>query len=55
VLLLDAGAQSRGYASDITRTTPLASCDARFLELVESLDAVQQDLVKAATPALDAA
>jgi Xaa-Pro dipeptidase len=50
VLLLDAGAQSRGYACDITRTTALPSCDPRFLELVESLDAIEQDLVKAATP-----
>ena len=50
VLLLDAGAQSRGYASDITRTTPAPACDARFVELVELMDAVQQDLVKAAVP-----
>lgn len=50
VLLLDAGAQSRGYACDITRTTTAPSCDARFAELVELVDAEQQDLVKAATP-----
>jgi Xaa-Pro dipeptidase len=50
VLLLDAGAQSRGYACDITRTTPGRGCDPRFVELVESMDAVQQDLVRAATP-----
>jgi Xaa-Pro dipeptidase len=50
VLLLDAGAQSRGYACDITRTTPGRACDARFVELVESVDAVEQDLVRAATP-----
>jgi Xaa-Pro dipeptidase len=50
VLLLDAGAQSRGYASDITRTTPAPACDARFVELVELVDAAQQDLVKAAVP-----
>jgi Xaa-Pro dipeptidase len=50
VLLLDAGAQSRGYACDITRTTPGPGCDARFVDLVESLDAAQQDLVSNATP-----
>jgi Xaa-Pro dipeptidase len=50
VLLLDAGAQSRGYACDVTRTTPGKGCDARFVELVETMDAVQQDLVRAATP-----
>jgi Xaa-Pro dipeptidase len=50
VLLLDAGAQSRGYASDITRTTPSPSCDARFVELIELVDTAQQELVKAAVP-----
>ena len=34
VLLLDAGAQVRRYACDITRTTPAPACDARFAELV---------------------
>ena len=33
VLLIDAGAQSRGYACDITRTTPGRGCDPRFVEL----------------------
>jgi Xaa-Pro dipeptidase len=50
VLLLDAGAQSRGYACDITRTTPGRDCDPRFVELVESVDEIEQDLVKTATP-----
>jgi Xaa-Pro dipeptidase len=50
VLLLDAGTQVRGYACDITRTTPAKDCDALFVELVEAMDAVQQDLVRAATP-----
>ena len=49
-LLLDAGTQSRGYACDITRTTPGHACDARFVDLVESVDAIEQDLVRAATP-----
>jgi Xaa-Pro dipeptidase len=50
VLLLDAGAQARGYACDITRTTTAPGCDALFVELVESMDSAQQDLVRAATP-----
>lgn len=50
LLLLDAGAQCRGYACDITRTTPGPGCDPRFAELVESVDAIEQDLVRAATP-----
>ena len=50
MLLLDAGAQSRGYACDITRTTPGRACDPRFVELIESVDAIEQDLVRAATP-----
>ncbi len=50
VLLLDAGAQSRGYACDITRTTPARACDPRFVELIESIDAIEQDLVRAAVP-----
>jgi len=50
LLLLDAGTQVRGYACDITRTTTAKGCDARFVELVEAMDAVQQDLVRAATP-----
>jgi Xaa-Pro dipeptidase len=50
LLLLDAGTQVRGYACDITRTTPAKGCDPLFVELVEEMDAVQQDLVRAATP-----
>jgi Xaa-Pro dipeptidase len=40
--LIDAGAQYRGYASDITRT--YAACASRFADLVEALDAAQQVL-----------
>jgi Xaa-Pro dipeptidase len=50
VLLLDAGAQVRRYACDITRTTPASSCDPRFVELVRAMDALERDLVAAATP-----
>jgi Xaa-Pro dipeptidase len=50
VLLVDAGTQVRGYACDITRTTTAKGCEPLFVELVEALDALQQDLVRAATP-----
>jgi Xaa-Pro dipeptidase len=50
VLLLDAGAQSRRYACDITRTTPAPACDARFAELVRRVDALEQELARAALP-----
>jgi len=50
VLLLDAGTQVRGYACDITRTVTANGCDARFVELVEAMDAVEQDLARSATP-----
>jgi Xaa-Pro dipeptidase len=40
--LIDAGAQYRGYASDITRT--YAAFAGRFADLVEALDAAQQAL-----------
>jgi Xaa-Pro dipeptidase len=41
-LLIDAGAQYRGYASDITRT--YAAYPSRFADLVESLDGAQRAL-----------
>jgi Xaa-Pro dipeptidase len=50
VLLLDAGAQVRGYACDITRTTPASSCDHRFAALVRAMDALERELAAAATP-----
>jgi Xaa-Pro dipeptidase len=40
--LIDAGAQCRGYASDITRTH--AAFPGRFADLVEALDAAQRTL-----------
>jgi Xaa-Pro dipeptidase len=40
--LIDAGAQYRGYASDITRT--YAALPGRFADLVEGLDGAQQAL-----------
>jgi Xaa-Pro dipeptidase len=50
VLLLDAGAQVRRYACDITRTTAAAVGDPRFAELVRRVGELEQDLVRAATP-----
>jgi len=50
VLLLDAGAQVRRYACDITRTTPAPSCEPRFVALVEAMDALEQGLVRGARP-----
>ena len=50
VLLLDAGAQVRRYACDITRTTTNPSCDPRLAEMVRAVDALEQDLVRASTP-----
>jgi len=50
VLLLDAGAQVRRYACDITRTTPAPTCDPRFVALVRAMDSLEQDLVRAARP-----
>jgi Xaa-Pro dipeptidase len=50
VLLLDAGAQVRRYACDITRTTTTTAVDARFAELVRALDALEKDLARSATP-----
>ncbi|HEY2592037.1 MAG TPA: Xaa-Pro dipeptidase [Steroidobacteraceae bacterium] len=41
-LLIDAGAEAEGYASDITRTYSFADPD--FAALIESFDAVQQAL-----------
>ena len=41
--LIDAGAQVHGYAADITRT--YGNGDARFAELLERMDALQQAIV----------
>lgn len=41
--LIDAGATVHGYASDITRT--YSSGDQRFLELIERMNQMQQDIV----------
>ena len=52
VLLIDAGAASRGYASDITRTHVAAGCDERFVALRDGMDELQQGLCRAVRPGL---
>jgi Xaa-Pro dipeptidase len=49
--LIDAGAQFRGYASDITRT--YAAAQGRFADLVEALDEAQQALCGEIVPGRD--
>ncbi|WP_306589661.1 Xaa-Pro dipeptidase [Geothrix sp. 21YS21S-4] len=47
VLLIDAGAQVRGYAADITRTVAAPHCDPRFAGLVEGMDRLELQLCNA--------
>jgi Xaa-Pro dipeptidase len=49
--LIDAGAQYRGYASDITRT--YAASAGRFADLIQALDAAQQRLCAEIVPGRD--
>lgn len=49
--LIDAGAQFHGYASDITRT--YSRKDDEFAELIQALDAAQQELCAMAKPGLN--
>ncbi len=50
VLLIDSGARHQGYASDITRTWTMPTCDANFRALVAGVDALQQELCEAVHP-----
>ena len=50
-LLIDAGAQHRGYASDITRTYAAAQGD--FAGLLQGMEDVQQSLCAAVRPGID--
>ena len=49
--LIDAGAQHAGYACDITRT--YAADPGEFLDLIRSVDSVQQKLVDQVRPGVD--
>jgi Xaa-Pro dipeptidase len=49
-LLLDCGARTLGYASDITRTTTAPGCDPRFQALVAGMEENQRDLAAAVAP-----
>jgi len=51
-LLLDCGARTLGYASDITRVTTAPGCDPRFQALVAGMDRNQQALAAAVKPGL---
>jgi Xaa-Pro dipeptidase len=50
-MLIDAGAEFRGYASDITRT--YSDGDRGFEQLIAALDAAQQQICAAVTPGTD--
>jgi len=50
VLLIDAGAASRGYASDITRTHVSPGCDSRFVALRDGMDRAQREICDAVKP-----
>jgi Xaa-Pro dipeptidase len=44
VLLIDAGAQVYGYASDITRTVVAPNCDSRFADLLKGMETIELQL-----------
>ena len=52
VLLIDAAAAVRGYASDITRTHVAEGCDPRFTELRDGMERLQQQLCRDVKPGL---
>ena len=51
-LLLDCGARTLGYPSDITRVSTAPACDPRFAALVAGMDRNQKELAAAVTPGL---
>lgn len=46
-LLIDAGAADHGYAADVTRTWCSSAAPSAFGDLIEAMDALQQDIVAA--------
>jgi Xaa-Pro dipeptidase len=51
-LVLDCGANVRGYGTDITRTFVSAACDYRFRFLVAGMEKLERELAEAARPGL---
>ncbi len=52
VLLIDAGAQVRRYAADITRTLAAPHCDPRFAALIDGMVQIELDLCAMVKPQL---
>ncbi|MBP1771280.1 MAG: Xaa-Pro dipeptidase [Holophagaceae bacterium] len=52
VLLIDAGAQVRGYAADITRTMAAPHCDGRFTALIAGMEKIELALCDVVKPGL---
>jgi Xaa-Pro dipeptidase len=52
VLLIDAGAQVRGYAADITRTLAAPHCDSRFAALIKGMETIELQLCDLVKPEL---
>ncbi len=52
VLLIDAGAQVRGYAADITRTVAAPHCDPRFRALIQGMERIELALCEQIRPGL---
>ncbi|MBI1752823.1 MAG: Xaa-Pro dipeptidase [Acidobacteria bacterium] len=52
VLLIDAGAQVRGYASDITRTVAAPHCDNRFAALIKGMETIELKLCGLVKPGM---
>ncbi len=52
VMLIDAGAQVRGYAADITRTVAAPHCDGRFAALVAGMEKIERQLCDLVKPKL---
>ncbi len=50
VLLIDAGAKARGYASDITRTHVSKGCNPKFTALRDGVEKLQQELCREVRP-----
>jgi Xaa-Pro dipeptidase len=55
VLLIDAGAKARGYASDITRTHVSKGCNPKFTVLRDGVEKLQQELCGDVRPGIHSA